>query len=220
MTNSSSEKIASINTVITDFYRPLYDQFFLPSLANSPIAVIAHTSPYYGAAFGQWEFEAVIHFKITKIIESLKQPANHIVIWSDLDIFFLKPIQTIINDLQKRMQNIDLLGSRERINEKYINTGFLVLRCTEVNIQFFQELLKRITTNRSTEQPEFNNLINKPHNVKWGVLPPEYWNITVHCSVDPFFAHANWIALYPGKTYVEQKIKALNTIKKSFIKFN
>ncbi len=214
------DEIISINAIVTDFYKPLFDKFFLPSIQNSPVPINIYNSGIYGDGFGK-EFKQNIQFKIGKIIDSLKnKKPNQIVVWSDVDIIFCKTMPIILNDLLAHTKNQDISASPEHANGNYFNSGFLCVRSVEKNVLFFERLLQLISEKNITEQPEMNRLVcEKFLDIKVQTLPIRYWNMTVGIYVsDPYLLHANYIPGFPGKDYVTRKINALNTLKTRFIK--
>ena len=212
--------IKSIHCLVDEKYDCLYHNF-LSSIKDSKIEVVKHEikishdevseKSYEGML--PWEtnqFKFAMRNKIQEVIKSLKENKGA-VIWSDIDIVFLKPMSKICENLTRTINYCDLAVSPEW--EKNINTGFFVARCNRISIDFFEKLLHIIVEKNETEQPLANNLLGARERqginkfpIRWRRLSEAYWNMTLNTplSESSFFIHANW----PGgfEKYTKEKL--------------
>ncbi len=201
------ETISSIHCILNDCYKPLYEKFFKPSLADAIPLITHECEDVQESGFGTPGFLKAISFKVEAIIESLR--SGDIVIWSDVDLFFVQPIK-MRQELSHFICNCDLAFSPELSSKLEINSGFFVARGNQDTIAFFTELLQRLKSQNTTEQPMINQML-KTTNIRWKLLPRTYWNLTVAMPIpkDVRMIHANWVQYYQGKDYVDCKINAL-----------
>jgi hypothetical protein len=220
-----------INCVLTDFYNPLYEKIFLPNFKHTPHKLITHKfKEVYGEGFGTSSFLKVIIFKIEKIIESLKKYDK--VIWSDVDLFFCKNINFIVENLLKEIDDCDLSISRENFNGDNVNTGFFIARASCCDL--FSHLLELVKIENRSEQVVLQDILDQnKHSIRWKILPCNYWNTSLNTPIpeDVNLIHANLITPRTGfgflhwskistpenisKNYVNLKIEALNYLKKN-----
>lgn len=213
----------SYNCIVTDFYKPLFEEFVLPSFSNSKIKLNAiNDKNIYGAGFGRPDFIKSIILKMEKVIESLQ--TYEFVVWMDVDLFFAKSVEIVMKDLQYRMQDYDILISPEHKNSRNINSGFFAAVSNEKNIEFFNKILFQVKSRKRTEQPIIQQFLYK-NNYNFKILPTTYWNLTVgwpipkNCKV----LHANWVVNHTklgklhGNNYVERKIYALRKLKEEYL---
>lgn len=163
--------------IITEFYKPIFRKLFLPSFKKSSVECCAiENKKIYGNYFED-EFKKVITYKIENIIQTLLQ--NKIIIWSDVDIVFPMGVDPVIQDLEKRIQNFDLLISRENNGDHDINSGFFIAKKSNKTIDLFQNLLNEVKqSDVVTEQPIFKDLLHES-DLNWNLLPRSYWNLTI-----------------------------------------
>lgn len=212
------DTIESINAVCTDFYSPLLEEMFLPSIKDNPIPLNILNSGVYGDYF-QKEFKNNIFFKLEKILESIStNKPNKIVIWADVDIAFTKPISFILNDLLNHIKENDIAISPENSERTVFNTGFMAIRCSSKNFDFIKSVLDVIKAEHKTEQWVMNDMARQS-NLKIKILPINYWNITVNKLIDPYFVHVNYIETFVGNgNIIKQKINTWQSLKTRFIK--
>lgn len=213
------KKYSCYNCVVTEFYRPLFEEFLYPSFINSKIKInIINDSSIYGQGFGQPDFIRSIILKLEKVIESLHE--YKFVIWMDVDLFFTKSPEKIMMDLQNRMKKFDILISPENRGKKDINSGFFAATSNNSTINFFKDVLLEVKTRKITEQPTVQKFLYEKK-INFKILPINYWNLTVGWPVpnDVSVIHANWVVNHTklgpliGKNYVERKIDALKKLK-------
>jgi hypothetical protein len=213
------EKKCSFNCAVTEFYKPLFEEFVMPSFANSKIKInVTNDQNIFGQGFGQPEFIKSIILKLEKVIESLY--SDEFVVWMDVDLFFTKNPEIIMADLQKRIKNFDILISPEDRGNRNINSGFFLARSSEASINFFKNVLFEVSRKKITEQPVVQKLLYEKK-INFNILPIIYWNLTVGWPIpnDALVLHANWAVdrtkLGPliGENYVERKIDALRKLR-------
>lgn len=216
------EKNCSYNCVVTEFYRPLFEEFVAPSFINSKIKInIINDKNIYGQGFSQPDFIKSIILKLEKVVESLQK--YQFVVWMDVDLFFTKSPEEIMKDLQRRIRNFDIIISPENRGKKDINSGFFAARSTDASINFFKDVLFEISTKKITEQPTVERLLYEKK-INFNVLPINYWNLTVGWPIpkNAYILHANWVVNHTklgpliGRNYVERKTDALRKLKKIY----
>lgn len=216
------EKNCSFNCVVTEFYRPLFEEFVEPSFINSKIDINIINDPnIYGQGFGQPDFIKSIILKLEKVVESLRK--YEFVVWMDVDLFFIKSPQKIMSDLQRRICNFDIIISPENRGKRDINSGFFAAKSSKESIDFFSDVLLEVKTRRITEQPTVQKFLYEKK-INFNILPINYWNLTVGWPIpkNAFIIHANWVVNHTklgpliGKNYVERKIDALRKLKDAY----
>jgi hypothetical protein len=212
------DTIESINAVCTDFYSPLLEEMFLSSIKDNPIPLNILNSGVYGDYFQQ-EFKSNIYFKLEKMLDfTSKNKPNKIVIWTDVDLAFIKPVSFILNDLLEHIKENDMAISPEISNGTKFNTGFIAMRCSLENFHFIKSVLEKIKKENKTEQWVMNDMACQSQ-LKIKVLPINYWNITVGKPTNPYLIHINYIENpQERKNIIEQKLYVWQHIKARFIK--
>lgn len=212
----------SFNCVVTEDFKPIYNEFFYPSFKKSKVVISCFDTNVRvrNVNWGDHNFLDSIHFKIWKVIESLH--LHRFVIWSDVDVILVNNPECIIDDLLKIIRSYDIAISPETRYPNHINSGFFIAQSNERTISFFKHLLTQVQNRRSTEQYIMQNLlINRYANIKWKLLPITYWNLTVGFPIpkDIKIAHANCIlqdrglGFFRGNTHVQMKMDALFKIR-------
>jgi hypothetical protein len=211
----------SFNCVVTEAFKPMYNQYFYPAFKNSRVVLnVFGNNSARNVEWGDHNFLDSIHFKIWKVIESLH--SYKFAIWSDVDIIFLTEPKLILNDLLRIIKFYDIAFSPETRYPNNINSGFFIVRSNERTITLFRHLLEKIQQRRSTEQYIMQDLLMGGYaGIKWKLLPIAYWNLTVGFPIpkDIKIAHANCIlqdrglGLFRGNTHIEKKMDALFKLK-------
>jgi hypothetical protein len=147
-----------------------------------------------------------------------KNKPNKIVIWTDVDLAFIKPVSFILNDLLEHIKENDMAISPEISNGTKFNTGFIAMRCSVENFHFIKSVLEKIKKENKTEQWVMNDMAHQSQ-LKIKVLPINYWNMTVGKLIDPYFVHVNYIETFVGNgNIIKQKINTWQSLKTRFIK--
>jgi hypothetical protein len=144
-------------------------------------------------------------YKTEMIIDAIKENPNDIIIISDIDIFFYKPVIPIILE---KMTNNDICFQKES-ELSGINIGFISIFCNETTLQFWEKVYTIICNTNRWDQEIVNNLIYNNYNIKWDVFPSSIWNWSQgNFNKDIILHHANCVVS------AESKIQQINYIKK------
>jgi hypothetical protein len=98
---------------------------------------------------------------------------NDIIIISDIDIVFYKPVIPIVSEC---MVNTDICFQKETRNSG-INIGFISIYCNDTTLHFWNKVYEILSTTNRWDQEIVNDLIyNKKFNIKWNLFPSSIWN--------------------------------------------
>lgn len=112
-------------------------------------------------------------FRTELILQAIQENLGEIILVSDIDIVFYKPVIPI---LLESMQEKDICFQREYESQDGINVGFISMRCNETTLQFWQKVYLNITTAEAWEQEVVNTLIYKEmYPISWGLFPSSIW---------------------------------------------
>lgn len=148
-------------------------------------------------------------YKTEMIIDAIKQNLNDIIIISDIDIVFYKPVIPVILE---SMINLDICFQKERKNSG-INIGFISIYCNETTLQFWNKVYEILCNSNKWDQQIVNELIYKDKfNIKWNLFPSTIWNWTQgDLKKDIILHHANCVSRKEAKfkqiKYVSDFIK-------------
>jgi hypothetical protein len=148
-------------------------------------------------------------FKTEMIIDAIKQNIDDIIIISDIDIIFYKPVIPIILE---NMINNDICFQKER-HDSGINIGFISIVCNQTTLQFWNEVYEILCTSNRWDQEIVNDMIyNRKYNIKWKLFPSSIWNWSQgNLNKDIILHHANCVSTKEDKfkqiEYVSNFIK-------------
>lgn len=247
MLNHGGIKISSINYTFDEEYEVL-NRNFLNSLVDCKISIIGHKikkiegerDAYERAGWRPYsthQFRDKIKQKLEKIIISIRDNQKYAIIWSDVDIVFLKPFIQIHKNLLKIMNNFELAISPEWKN--YLNSGFFVCFCNQNTLKFFSKVLEVVEKAQVLEQPVMNAMLGKKfydtnkfdgiktyEKIKWTTLPETYWNLTccdTKISRETLIIHSNWMGGFKNYseeiltgTFAEKKKQMLDFFQKQY----
>jgi len=148
-------------------------------------------------------------FKTEMIIDAIKQNTDDIIIISDIDIIFYKPVIPIILE---NMINNDICFQKETQNSG-INIGFISIFCNETTLQFWNAIYEILCNSNRWDQEIVNDMIyNRKYNIKWKLFPSSIWNWSQgNLNKDIILHHANCVSTKEGKfqqmEYVNNFIK-------------
>jgi hypothetical protein len=150
-------------------------------------------------------------FKTEMIIDAIKQNKDDIIIISDIDIIFYKPVIPIILE---NMINTDICFQKETKNSG-INIGFISIFCNEITLQFWKEVYEILCNSNRWDQEIVNDMIyNHKYNIRWKLFPSSIWNWSQqNLNKDIILHHANCVSTK------EDKFKQIEYVK-NFIKNN
>jgi hypothetical protein len=112
-------------------------------------------------------------YKTEMIIDAIKKNLNEIIIISDIDIVFYKPVIPII---LKSMVNNDICFQKETPTSG-INIGFISIYCNTTTLQFWNKVYEILCKSNRWDQEIVNDLIyNHNYKIKWNLFPSSIWN--------------------------------------------
>ena len=100
----------------------------------------------------------------------------------DADIVFLRETEA---ELLAQIKDRDMMFIKERLDEhnlyeraqRNINIGFVLMRCNEASLKFWEEIRSRVISKRGWDQEETNMLLlEQPDFIKWGFFTDDYCN--------------------------------------------
>jgi len=189
----------------TPAHQRLFEEFFKPSL--DPEFELHSTLLDIGGSgdFLSPEFIRCILKKIDLVLESLAANEGEIIVWSDIDILFLKPA---VAELQKsiNLSAKDILFQREGPSASDINSGFFVCRAGRSVIDLFEKAREEMRLHPGlNEQYAINRILPGFKALNWGYLPLAFYARTHGWppGSDIILYHANFT---PGRDGVSQKI--------------
>lgn len=136
-------------------------------------------------------------FKTEMIIDAIKQNTNEIIIISDIDILFYKPVIPIVLE---NMSNMDICFQKEKPNSG-INIGFISILCNETTLQFWNDVYEILCNSNRWDQEIVNDLIYKhKYNIKWKLFPSSIWNWSQgNLNKNIILHHANCVSTKEDK---------------------
>jgi len=195
----------------TKSHERLLTDYFKPSL---PPDLELHAIPREGDGTGDFRSDQWIkclHNKIDMVVGTIRDHCGEIIIWSDIDILFFRPVAKELEALIQASGK-EILFQRERNGIPDINGGFYVLRANEKTLAFFEQVRAGLAANPDVDdQFIINTLLRACPNFAWGYLPFSYYART-HGWPPPrdlAIFHANGIM---GKNSIELNISQFKEI--------
>lgn len=120
-----------------------------------------------------------LHGWVTKfdfIISILEKNPGEYVLYSDIDIVFLKPCKDSLLELLK---DNDIVFQRE-YEESGVNVGFIAMKSNEACLHFWKKAKEALLATGEWEQLLINKILNMPEtDIRWSRLPSNYLNSTI-----------------------------------------
>jgi dUTP pyrophosphatase len=151
-------------------------------------------------------------FKTQMIIDNIKENSDEIIIISDIDIIFHKPVIPIILD---SMFDNEICFQKENSNHG-INIGFICIYCNENTLKFWEKVYEILCNSNRWDQEIVNHLLYyDKYNIKWNLFPSSIWNWSQgDLNKDIALHHANCVILKEDKfkqmKYVDEFINGKN----------
>jgi hypothetical protein len=196
----------------TPAHQVLFERYFSPSLPPD-FEVITHRVEAAGHGdFLSPEFLECIRRKIDLILRSLRENEGEVILWSDVDIIFLRGSAA---DLKNELieSGKDVLFQREGKNVPDVNTGFIVCRANSAVYQFFEQIRDGLLAHpEKNEQRVANELLQTGTTLSWGYLAWDYYARTHGWPPAKSIRiyHANYTM---GKDGIGQKIKQFRELR-------
>jgi hypothetical protein len=160
-----------IFTIFTDNMIPLLE-LYLNSIrlsSNHHLEPIMIPCPFPGGELSSYEFKKVIDFKIENIIKSIEENMNQIIIWSDVDVIFLKNPYPLI--VSKTLQ-YDVSYMKDNGNS--LNGGFYAIKCSKETLDAWVKLKYHPKNEPLCDQPALNEILFTS-NFKLNPLSDSFW---------------------------------------------
>jgi len=131
-------------------------------------------------------------YKTEMIIEAIRKNKDTLIIVSDIDIIFYKPV---IPTIMESMKDNDICFQKET-KTGGINIGFIGIRCNEIVLGFWEEVYKILLASNQWDQAIVNDLIyKKNYAIKWSLFPKSIWNWSQgDLNKDLILHHANCVS--------------------------
>jgi hypothetical protein len=203
-----------IYTVVTPSHQVLYERFFLPSVAGNGFELVPYLLEQEGTGdFLAQDFKTCIAFKLQKILESIRDNPNEIVVWSDVDIQFFKLEPRHITSYFA--PETDFVAQRLTFARREICGGFYAIRCSRKMEDFYEEVAT-ITCSETdgNEQDAINLLLQRsPGRIHWCLFGREIYSRTHGFQIPPtaLLHHATCFVL--GNS-VNQKFSLLTQLER------
>lgn len=165
-------KAMKIYSCYTSSHEELFDDYFHNSLPSS-LESCAHFVDVDGPGnFQDVGFLETIKEKLHLIIESIEANPGSVIIWSDVDIAFLRDPTSSIEEMFDDDRDLDIAFQREGKIGKDVNTGFIVMRCSDRVKAFYEEVVDVMAANPHwNEQAATNHLLSGDCQANWAYLP-------------------------------------------------
>ena len=185
----------------------LFDQYFRPSL---PPHFDLQATEFLLEGPGDFlsaEFLTCVRRKVERIMASILENPGQWIIWSDVDIVFVRDPHSELERLA-RQPDIDIFFQREGHGTRDVNTGFIFIHCTDRALAFFRAVQERLSVEPSrNEQLVINELLSQGQlEGAWDYLPFTFYARTHGWPPpkDAMIYHANFT---PGNDGIGQKIR-------------
>ena len=193
----------------------LFRDFFLPSLpAGFELDATCFDDLRGPGDFRSGQFMDCLRRKIDLLLGKLAQYRGEIIVCSDVDILFFRPVQQELGDLLAR-ENLDIVFQSEaKGGGQDINGGFYACRASRRTEEFFRRVGERMDQERAShDQDAINGLLREgTGDLRWGYLPPAFYART-HGWPPPrelAIYHANETV---GRDGVSQKISQFQELR-------
>jgi hypothetical protein len=204
-----------IYTCHTPSHAGIFEDYFLASLPGSLVLQSKVIAARESSDFGTPGFLQAIADKVELIKASINENIGSFIIWSDVDIVFLRDPAEEISAIVAGHPDTDLWFQRETSKpEKDVNAGFVVMRCTDKVDAFFRTVLALMRENpKLSDQDAINHLLQGNCEVIWDYLPGEFyarshgWPPKVRITL----YHANCTM---GEDAVGQKVRQFGQLRK------
>jgi hypothetical protein len=204
-------------SMATTSHQQLVDEWLLPSFKDdAPLDV--YRCDDHGGGKGAWRtpgFDWAVRRKVKFIADTIAANQGDLIVWTDIDIQFFRPVAPVLEALMKDHPEVDMMFQRGSHKHEEVCTGFFVCRCTKKMLFFwrmvqimmwpFGYLGDQYVINRM--MCVFERFRPLPFNlfmVKWAYLPDTFYCPGVNSSrlwkpgdtldipEGVYLHHANW----------------------------
>lgn len=190
----------------TPAHRVLFENSFLPSVPAGMEVQNIELGISGRGDFLSEEFLQCIRAKIELIRRSIDDHPGEIIVWSDVDIRFHRPIAGELESLLASSGHSILFQREDRVSRE-VNTGFFACRCDERVAALFDRVRDLLAAHPDwNEQRAVNDLIASGEMEHFGHLPANYYART-HGWPPPRDARIHHANYTKGADGVGQKIR-------------
>jgi len=105
-------------------------------------------------------------FKTNDIIQRIKENMGEVILYTDIDIQFFKPIK---NHIEKALIDNDIVFQRNPTPaEGLLNIGFMAIRCSSKTLKFWNKVLEHLKKDKLHDQQIVQDLLGAK-NHPWGI---------------------------------------------------
>lgn len=128
-------------------------------------------------------------YKTQMIVDAIKQNFGNIIIISDIDIQFFRPV---LPTIEICMTDNEICFQKETSHHG-INIGFMSIYCNENTLRFWNNVNDLVCNTDRWDQEIVNTLIyEEKYNIKWKLFPSTIWNWSQsNMQNDIILHHAN-----------------------------
>ncbi len=197
--------------VLSQHFLPMYQRFFEPSLRRvSPeLEIVPDVFQVGGNAdFRSAGFNQALIYKWKKGLEFLYANDGQVILFTDVDMVFNKPLVPAILDT---MGDADIAVSPESkgdLKKWGVNVGVLSFRCTAQVRHFVSRVLDEMILRSQWDQFLFNSFLPQSK-LRWKLLPFSFANGRVPRTPHSILYHATCTLPQPPKGSLEIKMEAL-----------
>ncbi len=177
---------------------------------------------------GNWgtpEFGQLMRKRIYYIISIIKENWYDVIVWADIDIQFFRKCSKLI---EQAIDGMDILFQSENWPEKEVNAGFIVIRCNEKTLSFFETVWQKdLEKLEFFDQSAMNEILKENKiGLRWDILPSQFWARSHHDAPpkDIVLHHANCTnpVIRNGKEIgsIELKLEQYKNIRKYVLSNN
>jgi len=113
-------------------------------------------------------------FKNRYIIDAIRSNMGRIILFSDIDMQYFKPVAPLIDEC---MRSNEMCFQRETLHYGFINTGFMAIMCNENTLQFWNKVLEILLETRRQKQAIVYHLVYfLKYDIRWAVFPATVWS--------------------------------------------
>lgn len=166
-----------IYTCHTPSHEILYRRYFLPSLPAELRNVSFPLEPSGASDFGTPGFLQSIGAKMQLVIDSIEANRGDAILWSDVDIVFLRSPAGFLRELLAARPEVDIWFQSEAHEPGGdVNAGFVLMRCTESVKALYQAAAALMNASgRINDQDALNRLLRGDGAPKWAYLPGSFF---------------------------------------------
>jgi len=159
----------------TPAHEILLKNYFLPSIPSG-FDVTAHQFDLKGnGVYLSTEYMSCIQQKIELVISSLIENRGEIIVWSDIDLIFLRDVSQELTEIFIQ-SGCDILYQSNSRDRDGICGGFFICRGNDVLIEFYRDVARRLAANPTMhDQDIICEMLPTEERIKWGYLPVTYY---------------------------------------------